>query len=95
VVIGDDVTGVVFDWEPTLIAGPGVSAAAPRGGDVRLEETARPTRSEKRELYEDRRVARQEARQELADERQAGVWVDPDDGGDSDDGSDQVAEEPR
>ena len=78
VVIGDDVTGVVFDWEPTLVSAPS-GPAAPRGGDVRLEESHRPSRAEKRERYEDRRVARREARSELAEERAAGIWVDPDD----------------
>jgi GTPase len=77
VVIGDDVSGVVFDWEPTLIAGPS-GPAAPRGGDVRLEENARPSRNEKRDRYEERRVAKREARAELAEERKAGVWVTPD-----------------
>ncbi len=77
VVIGDDVTGVVFDWEPTLIAGPGAIAAAPRGGDVRLDDSDRPTRYERRQRYELRRVAKRDARAELAMERQAGVWVDP------------------
>jgi len=81
VVVGDDVTGVVFDWEPTMIAGPGVVAAAPRGGDVRLEDTDRPTRGEKRERYEGRRVAKRAARSELAAERAAGIWTDPDDTG--------------
>jgi GTP-binding protein len=76
VVIGDDSTGVVFDWEPTLIAGPG-AIAAPRGSDLRLEDTARPSREERRERYEARRVARREARGELADERAAGLWTDP------------------
>jgi GTP-binding protein len=80
VVIGDDVTGVVFDWEPTMVAGPGV-VAAPRGGDARLEEGARPTRGDKRERYEDRRVAKRAARSELEQERAAGIWTDPDDVG--------------
>ncbi|HEY6793524.1 MAG TPA: GTPase ObgE [Kineosporiaceae bacterium] len=76
VVIGDDDTGVVFDWEPTLIAGPG-PIAAPRGSDARLEESARPTRDARRERYEARRTARREARGELAEERAAGLWTDP------------------
>jgi GTP-binding protein len=76
VVIGDDRSGVVFDWEPTLVAGPGV-LAAPRGSDVRLEEGGRATREERRERYEARRQARREARTELAEERAAGVWTDP------------------
>jgi GTP-binding protein len=76
VVIGDDDTGVIFDWEPTLIAGPG-PVAAPRGSDQRLEDSGRPTREIKREQYEQRRVAKREARAELADERVAGIWTDP------------------
>ncbi len=77
VVIGDDNDGVVFDWEPTIIAGPGVIAAAPRGGDLRLDDGDRLTRDERRERYEQRRVAKRDARDELAQERQAGVWIDP------------------
>jgi GTP-binding protein len=76
VVIGEENNAVVFDWEPTLIAGPGV-LAAPRGSDLRLEDSGRATRDEKRERYEARRVARRDARDELAQERSAGVWTDP------------------
>ena len=71
-------SGVVFDWEPTLVAGPGV-LAAPRGTDLRLEDSGRATREERRERYESRRQARRDARDELAQERLAGVWTDPDD----------------
>ena len=88
VVIGDDVTGVVFDWEPTLIAGAG-AAAAPRGSDLRLEDSGRPTRDERREHYESRRVAKREARGELADERAAGLWTDPALAGDLDEDLDE------
>ena len=84
VVIGDDATGVVFDWEPTLVSGPGV-LAGPRGGDPRLADGGRATRDERRERYEARRQARRDARAELAEERRAGVWTDPDDDG-TDDG---------
>src|ERR687886_1681067 len=65
VVIGDDRSGVVFDWEPTLVAGPGV-LAGPRGSDRRLEEGGRATREERRERYEARRQGRRDARSELA-----------------------------
>jgi GTP-binding protein len=71
---------VVFDWEPTLIAAAGVMAA-PRGEDVRLSEGGRATRDERRERYQARRGARRDARAELAAERDAGLWVDPADGG--------------
>jgi GTP-binding protein len=77
VVIGDDDTGVVFDWEPTLVTGPGV-LAGPRGADPRLEEGGRATRDERREAYEFRRQAKRAARSELAEERAAGMWTDPD-----------------
>ncbi|HVN11758.1 MAG TPA: GTPase ObgE, partial [Kineosporiaceae bacterium] len=78
VVIGDDATGVVFDWEPTLVSGPGV-LAGPRGGDPRLVKGGRATREERRERYEAQRQARRDARAELAEERRAGVWTDPGD----------------
>src|SRR5437763_14162961 len=41
-VIGDERNAVVFDWEPTLVTGPGV-LASPRGSDVRLEDGGRAT----------------------------------------------------
>jgi GTP-binding protein len=78
VVIGG-VDGVIFDWEPTLLAGA-AAPAAPRGSDLRLEEPARPTREARREQYETMRVARRDARAELAQERIAGHWVDPAEG---------------
>jgi GTPase len=76
VVIGDDESAVVFDWEPTLIAGPG-AMEGPRGTDPRLDSGERATRSQRRERYADQRQARQSAREELAAERRAGVWTDP------------------
>lgn len=76
VVIGDDDSGVVFDWEPTLVSGAGV-AGGPRGSDPRLETSARATRQERRDHDEDRREARRTARRELDAERRAGVWTDP------------------
>ena len=90
VVIGPDTNAVVFDWEPTLISGPGV-LAAPRGSDLRLEEGGRATREERRERYEARRVAKRDARDELARERSAGVWTEPgaEDAGDDEDAEDR------
>jgi GTP-binding protein len=76
VVIGDDVTGVVFDWEPTLAAAA-TTMAAPRGTDLRLGPSGRASRDERREHYEETRDARRAARQELEDERRSGVWTDP------------------
>jgi GTP-binding protein len=80
VLIGTEQDAVVFDWEPTMIAGPGVIAAAPRGGDVRLDDRVRATRGEKREKYQARHDARQSAVQQLDAERRAGIWVDPETG---------------
>ena len=78
VVIGGE-DGVVFDWEPTLVGGAEL-LAGPRGGDLRLEEPRRPSRSEKREAYTARREARSAARAELEEERRAGHWTADDDG---------------
>jgi GTPase len=76
VVIGGGDEAVIFDWDPTLGAGTGV-VSAPRGGDLRLEDGARATRSQRREDYEVLRQARRDARAELAAERRSGQWVDP------------------
>ena len=74
VVIGPEDNAVVFDWEPTLQAGAELLGA--RGTDLRLEENARPTRSEKRDDFHARKDAQREAREELWTERDAGVWTD-------------------
>lgn len=75
--IGPDTNAVVFDWEPTLMTGAEL-LGGPRGSDVRLEDRARPTRSEKRQEYRDRMDAKTAARDELWTEREHGVWTDPD-----------------
>ena len=82
VLIGPLDNAVVFDWEPTLVGGAEL-LGGPRGTDLRLEESRRPTREQKRESYAERRQAKADARAELAGERAAGRWVDPDDAGDS------------
>lgn len=76
VVIGDGDDAVVFDWEPTLMTGAEL-LGGPRGSDVRVEERARPTRSERRQEYKERMDAKTEAREELWTEREAGRWTDP------------------
>ncbi len=76
VVIGPGDDAVVFDWEPTLVGAD--MAVGPRGTDLRLEHVGRATRDEKRVIYDDRRTAKRDAREELADERRAGLWTDPD-----------------
>ncbi|WP_026818311.1 GTPase ObgE [Arthrobacter castelli] len=76
VVIGED-DAVVFDWEPTMVGGA-ERLASSRGNDRRLEDYDRPTRGEKRELYQERKDARAAARAELDAERDAGIWTGTD-----------------
>ncbi len=73
VLIGPADSAVVFDWEPTLIAGAELLGA--RGTDLRLEDAHRPTRDDKRADYADRRAAKTAARDQLAAERRAGHWA--------------------
>ncbi len=82
VVIGSTEGGVVFDWEPTLTAG--AELLGNRGADARIEDherAPRETRTERRERHLERMDARAAARDELREEREAGHWVSPDDGG--------------
>ncbi|MEU4360421.1 GTPase ObgE [Promicromonospora sp. NPDC023987] len=74
--IGDPNNAVVFDWEPTLQTGPELLGG--RGSDLRLEQSERPTRGDKRREFNERMDAKTEARRELWTEREAGVWTDPD-----------------
>ncbi|GAB2473380.1 GTPase ObgE [Promicromonospora xylanilytica] len=74
--IGDPNNAVVFDWEPTLQTGPELLGG--RGTDLRLEQSDRPTRGDKRREFNERMDAKSEARRELWTEREAGVWTDPD-----------------
>ncbi|GAB3273472.1 GTPase Obg [Arthrobacter pigmenti] len=78
VVIGED-DAVVFDWEPTMVAGAELLASS-RGTDRRLDEYDRLTRDEKRELYQQRKDARAATRAELEAERTAGIWSNDDHG---------------
>ena len=72
VVIGTTDDAVVFDWEPTLQAGAELLGS--RGTDLRLSESSRPTRDEKREAQRDRYAARAATQEELEAERRAGLW---------------------
>ena len=75
VVIGGE-DGVVFDWEPTIMAGAEL-LATPRGTDIRIADIGeRPTRSQKREEQIERREAKAAARAELEAERKAGIWTE-------------------
>lgn len=76
VVIGDVEDGVIFDWEPTMITGAELLGA--RGTDNRLFERARPSRAERKAAYHEWMDAKTAARAELAQEREAGLWTDPD-----------------
>ncbi|AOZ72731.1 GTPase ObgE [Boudabousia tangfeifanii] len=76
VVIGPIDGGVIFDWEPTMQTG--AELLGRRGTDLRLEDSGRKTRAEKRAEYYDRMDAKAAAREELWTEREAGVWTDPD-----------------
>nr|NLD40493.1 Obg family GTPase CgtA [Actinomycetales bacterium] len=75
VVIGPTEGGVIFDWEPTMVTG--AELLGPRGTDGRLEDDARPTRDERRRRFTDRMDAKTAARDQLADERDEGIWTDP------------------
>jgi GTP-binding protein len=81
VLIGEGADAVVFDWEPTLMAGAEL-LAGPRGSDLRLDEATRPTRDAKRQEHADRRAGRRATQRELETERAAGHWAsagEPDD----------------
>lgn len=52
---------------PRLLTGP-------RGTDLRLEESDRKTRSQKREEFHGRKDAQTAAREQAAAERKAGHW---------------------
>lgn len=67
--------GREFDWEPT-VSSAGYAALGPRGADERLADGGRKTRREKREEYYERMDQKAAARQELEQERQAGMWAD-------------------
>jgi GTP-binding protein len=73
VLIGAADDAVVFDWEPTLVAG--AELLGQRGTDLRLEPSSRQTRGEKREAARDRYVARQATQADLDAERRAGHWA--------------------
>ena len=78
VVIGEGDRAVVFEWEPTMVAG--AELLGRRGTDMRIEDFERqhrPTRADKREEFKERMDARAAAREELWTERDAGHWTDP------------------
>ncbi|NWN89302.1 MAG: GTPase ObgE [Micrococcaceae bacterium] len=74
VVVGDDESGVVFDWEPTMTTGA-EHLSGPRGGDARVAERHRPTREEKRQEYAERKAARATTQAQMERERSSGMWT--------------------
>ncbi|MGB3414000.1 MAG: GTPase ObgE, partial [Microbacteriaceae bacterium] len=72
VYIGAD-NSMVFDWEPTLTSAAEL-IAGPRGTDSRFDIGGRKTRNERRQDYFDRMDAKAFAREELEEERKAGLW---------------------
>ena len=72
VIIGDH-NGLVFDWEPTLTSTAELMSG-PRGTDERFNPSNRRTNKQRREEYYDLMDAKQEARDELVRERDAGLW---------------------
>ncbi|WP_062315800.1 GTPase ObgE [Demequina maris] len=78
VVIGPRQGGIIFDWEPTMMAG--AELLGQRGSDLRIEQHERhhrATRAEKRQEHKETMDARAAAREELWTERDAGHWTDP------------------
>ncbi len=75
VVVGDDESGVVFDWEPTMTTGA-EHLTGPRGRDARFEDRQRPTREEKRQDYAERKAARAATQAAMENERRSGLWTD-------------------
>ncbi|SEI98935.1 GTPase ObgE [Demequina mangrovi] len=78
VVIGPRLGGIIFDWEPTMMAGAELLGS--RGSDLRIEQHerhSRATRAEKRQEFKEKMDARAAAREELWTERNAGHWTDP------------------
>lgn len=75
VVIGPLEGGVIFDWEPSLTAGPELLGS--RGTDNRVDALNRRTNRERRQEYRAAMDAKAAARDELWTERESGVWTDP------------------
>ncbi|MFC5338136.1 GTPase ObgE [Leucobacter denitrificans] len=72
VVIGPG-AGIVFDWEPSITSAAEVQVGV-RGSDNRIDASERRTNKERRTAYHDRMDAKAAAREELEQERKAGLW---------------------
>lgn len=75
VVIGSMEDGVIFDFEPMQSAG--VELLGARGEDLRLAGSKRRTNQERREQYHQMMDSKEEARKQLRQERESGLWTDP------------------
>ena len=67
--------GVIFDFEPMQSAG--VELLGARGEDLRLAGSKRRTNQERREQYHQMMDSKEEARKQLRQERESGLWTDP------------------
>ena len=72
VVIGPG-SGIVFDWEPSLTSAAEVQVGV-RGSDARIDPNVRRTNKDRRAEYHERMDAKAAAREELEEERRAGLW---------------------
>ncbi|MGO3148384.1 MAG: GTPase ObgE, partial [Leucobacter sp.] len=72
VVIGPG-SGIVFDWEPAVSSAAEVQVGV-RGSDSRFESQDRRTNKDRRATYHERMDAKAAAREELEQERKAGLW---------------------
>ncbi len=68
IVIGTD-DAVVFDWDPTMVGGAELLGS--RGTDLRIDDTSRPSRKERKAAFHDRMDAKAEARAQMEAERLA------------------------
>lgn len=72
VVIGPG-AGIVFDWEPSVTSAAEVQVGV-RGSDARIDPNGRRTNKDRRTEYHERMDAKAAAREELEQERLAGLW---------------------
>ncbi len=78
VVIGQLEGGLIFDWEPSLSTGAELLGG--RGEDLRLQQSTRRTTAQRRSAHKARMDGKEAARAELREERDLGIWTDPEEG---------------
>ena len=74
VLIGATDDALVFDWEPTMAAGAEL-LGGPRGTDLRLAESTRASRDEKRVRHQERYASRADTQAQFEADRKAGLWT--------------------